>query len=101
MEHIQITPQSVANAIQELLDENDKLKARLGECVQYQGVPQRYVIGGHMTGPNRPNAKKLTRSEVAHIRQLKRSGWKQSALAEIYDVNPATISRIVRGQYHK
>lgn len=45
------------------------------------------------------NAKKLTKREVARIRELKRNGFTQKAIADIFDCHPATISRIVRGQY--
>jgi DNA-binding NarL/FixJ family response regulator len=46
---------------------------------------------------NRP---KLTREDVSKIHELKRAGYKQSEIAEIFDVNPATVSRIVRGLYY-
>ena len=45
------------------------------------------------------NAKKLTKREVARIRELKRNGFTQKAIADIFDCHPATISRIVRGQH--
>lgn len=47
------------------------------------------------------NRKKLTRGEVFRIRLLwNKGGWSQAALADAFDVNPATVSRIVRGIYH-
>lgn len=49
----------------------------------------------------RSNAKKLTGDEVSRIRQWHRAGGKQREIADAYDVNPATVSRIVRGQYHR
>ncbi|AGR46461.1 HTH domain protein [Mycobacterium phage Odin] len=52
------------------------------------------------TGPSRPNRKKLTEREVQDIREAYRGGMKQKDLASNYDVNPATISRTVRGIYH-
>ncbi|QBP31065.1 helix-turn-helix DNA-binding domain protein [Mycobacterium phage Refuge] len=52
------------------------------------------------TGPDRPNRKKLTAQEVKDIRQAFRGGMKQRDLARNYGVNPATISRTVRGIYH-
>ncbi|AFI24955.1 putative DNA binding protein [Mycobacterium phage SWU1] len=52
------------------------------------------------TGPSRPNRKKLTEREVKDIRQAYLGGMKQKDLAENYGVNPATISRTVRGIYH-
>ncbi|AGY36989.1 HTH/DNA binding domain protein [Mycobacterium phage Fredward] len=47
------------------------------------------------------NRKKLTAKEVHSIREAARMGRKNVHLAYDYDVNPATISRIVRGIYHK
>ena len=47
------------------------------------------------------NQKKLTKREVARIRELKRNGFTQKQIADIFDCHPATISRIVRGQYWK
>ncbi|ABE67368.1 hypothetical protein PBI_CHE12_49 [Mycobacterium phage Che12] len=52
------------------------------------------------TGPSRPNRKKLTPREVQDIRAAYRGGMKQKDLASNYGVNPATISRTVRGIYH-
>jgi uncharacterized coiled-coil DUF342 family protein len=52
------------------------------------------------TGPSRPNRKKLTDSEVKDIRQAYQGGMRQKDLASNYGVNPATISRLVRGIYH-
>lgn len=49
----------------------------------------------------RANAKKLTRQEVSMIRRMNRDGLSQREIADIYEVNPATISRIVRGIYFK
>ena len=48
------------------------------------------------------NAKKLTAREVKEIRNLWRSTANtQRDIAEIYDVHPATVSRIIREQYWK
>lgn len=47
------------------------------------------------------NTKKLTKSEVSQIRDLKRKGYKVNELADIFDVNHSTISRIVRHVYWK
>jgi DNA-binding MarR family transcriptional regulator len=46
------------------------------------------------------NRKKLGAPEVASIRRLYDMGWTQSELADAFAVNPATISRTVRGIYH-
>lgn len=53
------------------------------------------------TGPDRPNRKKLTRREVSDIRAAHRGGMSQSDLARSYELNPATVSRLVRGIYHR
>jgi DNA-binding MarR family transcriptional regulator len=70
--------------IDALIRERDELKQRL-ETVD---------------GPT--NQKKLTTREVTQIRDLWRSTANtQRDIAEIYDVNPSTVSRIIRGQYWK
>jgi predicted DNA binding protein len=46
------------------------------------------------------NRKKLTEREVRDIREAYRGGMRQKDLADNYGVNPATISRTVRGIYH-
>ncbi|AWN05813.1 hypothetical protein SEA_PRIAMO_50 [Mycobacterium phage Priamo] len=51
-------------------------------------------------GPKRPNRKKLTAQEVRDIRDAYYGGASQKQLASNYGVNPATISRTVRGIYH-
>ena len=67
-----------------LVERNHELEARVAQLESQ--VPD-----------NRP---KLTREDVSKIHELKRAGYKQSEIAEIFDVNPATISRIVRGIYY-
>jgi ribosome-binding protein aMBF1 (putative translation factor) len=48
------------------------------------------------------NRKKLSKSEVDRMRRLyEHANWSQAALADAFDVNPATVSRTVRGIYHK
>lgn len=49
--------------------------------------------------PKPDNRKKLTKREVELIRGLRRSGSTQRDLAVMFEVNPATVSRIVRGIY--
>lgn len=50
----------------------------------------------------RSNRKKLSPREVSGIRSLwTRSGMSQRQIADVYDVNPATVSRIVRNIYWK
>lgn len=53
-----------------------------------------------LTGPKRPNRQKLTDREVKDIRLAYRGGASQALIAHSYEVNPATISRTVRGLYH-
>lgn len=95
MSNLAVTPQAIADAIQELLDENETLKREL------EHIPAVLRGRGQPTGPNRLNAKKLTGNDVHEIRLLHASGMKQRDIAYSYDVNPATVSRIVRGIYHK
>ncbi|AGM61568.1 helix-turn-helix DNA binding domain protein [Mycobacterium phage Kalnoky] len=47
------------------------------------------------------NRKKLSPGEVNTMRLMKRAGFTQAEIAESFDVNPATVSRIVRGIYHR
>lgn len=47
---------------------------------------------------NRP---KLGRGEVARIHEMRRAGYKLQEIADSFDVNKTTVSRIVRGEYHK
>lgn len=83
----------------ELTAENDELRA---EAVAYANLIVKEEYGKPKSGPNRPNNnRKLTDAEVKEIRELKRAGWKNVDLADTFDVNRATISRIVRNQYHK
>lgn len=74
----------VLKEIDELIKERDfwKLKAEALEA---------------MPSDNRP---KLSKREVKDIRQAHRNGMSQIDLANNYGVNPATISRTVRGLYH-
>lgn len=47
------------------------------------------------------NAKKLDQRDADRIRSLYDGGnWSQAALAEAFNVNDATISRIVRNVYY-
>lgn len=45
------------------------------------------------------NRKKLTDKDVRHLRAMHRNGDTQSEIADFYSLNPATVSRIVRGEY--
>ncbi|QCG76900.1 helix-turn-helix DNA-binding domain protein [Mycobacterium phage XianYue] len=59
-----------------------------------------FIKGDVTRGPNRPNRKKLTEADAKDIRNAYYGGAKQKDLARNYGVNPATISRLVRGLYH-
>ena len=83
-EPLRITPQAIAAAIEALMDENDRLKREIEQLKE-----------------TRNNQKKLTDREVSDIRAIKRSGLSNRDIADIYDLNPSTVSRIVRGHYHK
>ena len=72
-----------AKALTAVLEENERLIKEL---------EQKPVMD------NRP---KLTEADVKTIRGLKRGGMSVREIADIYDVNKSTISRIVRGEYHK
>ena len=67
-----------------VLGENKRLRARVEEL---EGKPL-------------DNRRKLSEMEVRDIREAHRGGMSQKDLASNYGVNPATISRTVRGLYH-
>lgn len=46
------------------------------------------------------NRKKLSPGDVREIRTRHRKGETQSSIADAFSINPATVSRIVRGDYH-
>lgn len=46
------------------------------------------------------NEKKLSAADVREIRKLYRKGETQVDISYLFDINPATVSRIVRGEYH-
>ena len=47
------------------------------------------------------NKRKLSQSDVKLIHQMKRNGSPNTEIASVFDINRATVSRIVRGIYHK
>ncbi|EFV12909.1 hypothetical protein [Segniliparus rugosus] len=47
------------------------------------------------------NRKKLSRAEATQIRRLRRAGNSLAEIAGMFDINPATASRIARNIYHK
>lgn len=74
---IQTSLYHLTGEVQKLRDENAKLRGR------------------------NDNRKKLTESEVKRIRTLYgTTSLNQKAIADTFDVNPATVSRILRGKYH-
>lgn len=77
-----ISPAVVAKAVDDLIAENNRLNHTIREM------------------QTRTNVKKLDARDAAHIRDLKRAGYSQKEIAESFDLNPATVSRIVRGLYH-
>ncbi len=71
--------------IDELIKERDQLRQQVDDLQNH--------------GRNR---KKLSGREVKEIRNLARaSDLTQREIADCYDINPATVSRIIRGVYHK
>lgn len=47
------------------------------------------------------NRRKLSEPDVRRIRELFRSGMTRNELAESFDVNKSTISRLLRNHYHR
>lgn len=95
-----------------LMDANQSLAGRLNQALAanrkfaIQQRSQNELFGKALTqvqperGPSRPNRKKLSEQEAKDIRDAYYGGAKQKDLARNYGVNPATISRLVRGIYH-
>lgn len=67
-----------------VLEENNRLRNRVAEL---EAKPLN-------------NKRKLSDREVRDIREAHRNGMSQKDLADSYEVNPATVSRIVRRIYH-
>lgn len=77
-----------ANDLGRELDEvRGKYLALLAECKQLRAKLN--------------NRRKLTAADVAHIRDQWGEGQTQRSIASAWDINPATVSRIVRGLYHR
>jgi hypothetical protein len=85
-EPVLVSPSAIAKAINDLLDENERLRKQ---------------IAAGSTSSQRSNKKKLTKRDVGLMKDLKRLGSSNVELAAAFDVNRATVSRIVRGQYWK
>lgn len=91
---------ATAEYIDRIEKENQDLKAQIETARRTFGTA---FTKGKLspTGSSRPNRPKLTPREVHSIRAAYIGGMKQSDLAKSYEVNPATISRLVRGVYHR
>lgn len=77
----------IAQAIDDLLVENAELRRQI-------------AAGSTSSAAARTNKPKLSKRDVEMLRSLKRLGASNTELATAYDLNRATVSRIVRGQYH-
>lgn len=89
---VPVTPKQIAAAIDQLLDENESLKRQLAAA----------KITGKIDVPGfQQNRPKLNKREVTAIRALSRNGETNREIADIYQINPSTVSRIVRGVYWK
>lgn len=86
---------AVINELQDIVSERNALRE---EVARLKAGPAQALAKAFA---DRPNKRKLNNREVENIRSLKRSGYSQREIADIYDINPATVSRIVRGQYHR
>lgn len=78
--------QQLIDGIQALIDDNEQLR--------------RQISAGSTSTAARTNKPKLSKRDVDMMRQLKRLGATNRELATAYDVNPATVSRTIRGMYH-
>lgn len=79
--------------VEEVIRENNELKRRCGGDVA--------ALANAIARNDRANRKRLTAGEVARIREMKREGFSQKEIADAFDINQGTVSRIVRNQYHK
>lgn len=109
---LKTTLETLGENVQTILDKNHELvaanvnqariildlQARLDTARRSFG--EAFLYGDVRQGPKRPNRKKLSEHDAKDIRQAHRGGATQAQLAANYEVNPATISRIVRGIYH-
>lgn len=76
----------LVGTIKNLYAENEQLKAQL-------------AASGKPAKPS--NRKKLGTQEVKSIRDLRRIGCSFKDIADVFDCHPSTISRTVKGVYHK
>ena len=80
---------AVFKELDAIIDQNAALKIELEDLKREKSI---------VSHNNQP---KLTKREVAEIRDMRRLGLTTQEIADIYDVNRSTISRTVRGHYHK
>lgn len=83
-----------------------RMKAQILELVDSYDKAVTEVLAAQSAVPTKAlvndNRKKLAFDDVRRIRTEYRTGrFSQRELADWYNVNPATVSRIVRGQYHR
>lgn len=76
---------TVLKEFDEILEERDALRERVKQ----------------LEAKTSDNKRKLSKSEVSSIRGMRRAGFKLQEIADTFDINQATVSRIVRGEYHK
>lgn len=73
--------------VDELVAENLLLRAQI-------------AAGSTSSAAARTNKPKLSKRDVEMMRSLSRLGASNTELATAYDINRATVSRIIRGVYH-
>ena len=77
IDQLLLAANTLEHEVRRLQDENRKLKA------------------------DNKNRKKLSPREVELLRSMLASGLKQAEVAVSFNLNPATVSRIARNQYHR
>ncbi|WP_158881911.1 helix-turn-helix domain-containing protein [Amycolatopsis anabasis] len=83
----------MSNSLQEALDQLVKTASDIQQQVNVVARENRRLKDRY------GNQKKLTARDVARIRELASANWKQVDIADAFDINPATVSRIVRHKY--
>ncbi|MGW6624262.1 helix-turn-helix domain-containing protein [Nocardia sp. NPDC055002] len=79
----------------------EELRDSINELIRERDALQLEVLSLKLMSTTPNNRKKLTAREAGEIRRLARTtGMTNKEVADIYDVNPATVSRIKRGIYH-
>jgi hypothetical protein len=92
------TIEGLTQAVADLSLKNRELSASVSDW-RTLAESQAAELGRRDTNDNH---RKLTIYDVVRIREEYSQGsWSQRQIAELYDVNPATVSRTVRGIYHQ